>query len=144
MDAIPPRLRLGPRCPSAFAKATAVAISLAACGSEPVEQPVPLVAESPVEYPPALYGEDAEGTVVLRLLVNEGGRVDSVAVAQGSGHTGLDSAAVESARSMEFEPALKGGEPVAAWVDLPVRFAKEAPAPTPEASEPQPPEARRP
>ncbi len=77
-----------------------------------------------MEYPPALYGQDAEGTTTLRVLVNESGGVDSVAIAEGSGHPGLDSAAVEGARAMAFEPALKDGEPVRAWVDLPVRFSK--------------------
>lgn len=85
---------------------------------------MPLGAESPVEYPRALYGRNAEGTTILRVLVNDSGRIDSVAVAEGSGHAGLDSAAVQGALAMEFEPALEDGEPVAVWVDLPVRFAK--------------------
>ena len=82
----------------------------------------------------------------MRVLVNESGRIDSVAVAEGSGHAGLDSAAVQGALAMEFEPALEDGEPVAVWVDLPVRFAKGSDPASPDSSRPGSPrpEARQP
>lgn len=81
-----------------------------------------LEAESTVEHPRRLALAGVAGTTALRLLVSAQGRVDSVEVAQSSGHSGLDSAAVRGAGRMTFKPALSGGRPVPAWVDVPVRF----------------------
>jgi hypothetical protein len=59
-----------------------------------LEQPTPLYGETPIDYPIALWDEGVEGTTVLRLRVTDTGEVDSVEVAETSGHLGLDSAAV--------------------------------------------------
>lgn len=63
-----------------------------------------------------------EGRVVLRVLVLADGTVDRVEVAESSGHPALDRAAVEAARSWQFRPAMRDGEPIAAWAVIPVRF----------------------
>jgi TonB family protein len=79
------------------------------------EPPVLTNPEIPVRYPPNLYTAGAEGIVVLRLYADETGRIvpESTRVAEGSGHPGLDSAAVQAVPSMRFAPARRDGVPVA-------------------------------
>ncbi len=90
-----------------------------------IERPKPRFAVSPVEYPMEMWNQDVEGTTVVRVLVNEAGDVDSAVVAESSGYVLLDSAAIRGARVMEFEPALRGGEPLQVWARVPVHFAKD-------------------
>ena len=91
------------------------------------EPPVVINAESPVSYPPDLYQQQVEGTVVLRLYVDENGTLapDSTRVAESSGYAGLDSAAVHSVPDMHFAPARRGGQPVATTFLLPVHFRRQ-------------------
>lgn len=63
-----------------------------------------------------------EGTVLLRLEVTANGRVAEVSVERTSGHTLLDQAAAETARSWRFAPERDGGFTMPATVDVPVRF----------------------
>lgn len=93
-------------------------------GDRDFEPPVVTNAESPVRYPPALFERRAEGTVVLRLFVDADGRVrpESTRVAEGSGHSGLDSAALDAVSRMRFAPARRRGEPVAAAFLQPIHF----------------------
>ncbi len=89
-----------------------------------VEAPVMVNAESPVDYPPALYAHGIEGKVILRLFVTEGGAVvdDSTRVAESSGYPALDSAALRAAPRFRFAPARRNGAPVAALFLQPVHF----------------------
>jgi TonB family protein len=93
----------------------------AARGFEP---PVLTNPEVPVHYPPALYARRTEGTVVLRLYVDEQGALvqDSTRIAEGSGVAGLDSAAVEAVPAMRFAPARRDGVPVGTTFLQPVQF----------------------
>lgn len=88
------------------------------------EPPVVTNAESPVAYPLAAYQQRIEGTVVLRLFVDErGGLVpDSTQIAEGSGNTALDSAALAGVAGMRFAPARQDGTPVATAFIQPVHF----------------------
>ena len=110
----------------------AAALLAPACGNDrDIEKPTPLFSESTVEYPLELWDRDVEGNTLVRVLVSESGGVDSVVVEEGSGHALLDSAAVRGALAMEFEPAMREGEPVRAWARVPVHFSKaERPAGT--------------
>ncbi len=114
---------------------------LLACGGEPpaeraspgapatpaFEPPVVINAESPVSYPPDLYQQQVEGTVVLRLHIDENGTLapDSTRVAESSGYAGLDSAAVRAVPDMRFAPARRGGQAVATTFLLPVHFRRQ-------------------
>ena len=101
-----------------------VATLLAACGSDaPVEQPEILYGEDPVDYPLELFDQAQEGEALIRVLVGETGDVDSVEVAESSGHEGLDDAALVSLRNTRFNPARRGDDRVRAWVTVPVRFS---------------------
>ncbi|MXW66937.1 MAG: energy transducer TonB [Gemmatimonadales bacterium] len=78
-------------------------------------------------YPAEALEEGAGGDIVLRIRITDAGRVDSVAVVTSSGHSVLDSAAVEGARQLRYRPAQHGGAPTAIWAQLPVHY----PAPGP-------------
>ncbi len=88
------------------------------------EAPVLMNPEPPVRYPTTLYGSRTEGSVVLRLYVDEAGTVvpESTRVAEGSGQTAFDSAAVAGVRAMRFAPARRDGVPVATLFLQPVHF----------------------
>lgn len=88
------------------------------------DPPVLTNPEPPVRYPPELYAQRTEGTVVLRLFVDERGRVvgDSTRLAERSGHDGLDSAALAAVPAMRFAPARKDGAAVPTAFLQPVHF----------------------
>lgn len=86
--------------------------------------PVALNAQTPVEYPPALFDQGIEGTVILRLYADSTGKLvpDSTRVQESSGYPALDSAAVAAAPSLQFAPAQRDGAPVAASFLQPIYF----------------------
>ncbi len=102
----------------------------------PVLTPPVLLSLTPPQYPGEGYQvtisrsslmselqmKAAEGRVVLRLLVRVDGRVDHVDVIASSGYDALDRTAIESARTWRFAPATRDGQPIEAWVVIPVRF----------------------
>jgi len=106
-------------------RAAAALLLLAACADDTeIEQPTPLFGEVPIEYPLHLWDQDMEGSTILRVRVSDVGMVDSVEVAQTSGHASFDSAAVAGARNLRFTPARKGGERITVWAEVPVTFSK--------------------
>jgi TonB family protein len=66
-------------------------------------------------YPPQALRAGREGSVVLELLVNAEGGVDTVSVYQAL-EPALDAAAVEAAAGFRFSPAMVEGEPVPVWL----------------------------
>ena len=80
-----------------------------------------------VDYPLRARRRGWEGAVALRLRVDAEGRVAVVEVTRSSGHAVLDDAACAAAREWRFAPAMRDGEPVAAWVVRTVRFALAKP-----------------
>lgn len=56
------------------------------------------------------------------VLVADDGRVADVRVRQSAGHPELDQAAVDAVRRWRFEPARRGSDAIAMWVQLPVEF----------------------
>ena len=112
-----------------------VAAASACGGSEPppdqaappppdAEAPVAVNAESPIQYPAALYDQKIEGNVVLRLFVDSAGRLvpESTRVAESSGYPALDSAALAGADQLTFAPARRRGVAVATAFLQPVEF----------------------
>ena len=92
----------------------------------PFEPPVVTNAESPVRYPPVLFQQNIEGTVLLRLFVDSFGRLapESTRIAESSGITGLDSAALASVPTMKIAPARRNGRPVATSFLQPIHFRR--------------------
>ena len=123
----------------------ALAASGLACGREPSrpaaerpsaapaaapedDPPVPLNANTPASYPTALLRAGIEGTVVVRMYVDEHGALvrDSIRIAESSGYPALDSAALAAAPKLHFAPALHEGKPVPAPFLQPFQFRNPA------------------
>ncbi|MDH4131195.1 MAG: energy transducer TonB [Gemmatimonadota bacterium] len=105
-------------------KATTVRLPEQAPAQRLEDPPVVINAESPMIHPPALYARGIEGRVVLRLFVDQTGRLvaDSTGIAESSGYPAFDSAALAGVGQLRFAPALRNGTPVAALFLLPVDF----------------------
>lgn len=104
--------------------------SLWGCAGEPsVQTPPGPLGTAIFEYPEELWDAGVEGVTMLRIHVSETGAADTVTVERSSGQAAFDSAAVQGARALRFTPALRGEVPVAASVNLPVRFDLEVPGP---------------
>jgi TonB family protein len=73
------------------------------------------------EYPAEIIRLGIEGVVLLDIVINENGIVDSVYVIKGI-HPVLDSAASAAARAFIFSPAMAGGAPVAVLLEYAYRF----------------------
>lgn len=71
---------------------------------------------------PRLSVEAIQGRVVLRVLVRTDGSVAEVHVVESSGAPALDEAAARAAAGWAFAPATRDGQPIDAWVLIPVRF----------------------
>jgi TonB family protein len=91
--------------------------------------PVPLAAPSP-SYPAAARASRHQGTVLVRLDVDETGAVTNASVVSGV-DPDIDAAALEAARRMRFEPAREGGRPIAARIDWLIEFKLPEPEPPP-------------
>ncbi len=75
------------------------------------------------DYPEAARREGSEGTVTLRVLVDEQGKVKSIEVNRSSGFAVLDQAALDNVkRRCRFEPAREGARPVESRIRIPVVF----------------------
>src|SRR5438552_5000564 len=93
-------------------------------GKQPDVAPVMLNKELPFRYPPALYAQKVQGNVTLRIYIDSNGAIvsDSTRIAETSGFTALDSAAMKGSRELKFEPAKTMGQPVPVSILLPVYF----------------------
>lgn len=75
-------------------------------------------------YPRMARRVGREGTVVLRLTLDEKGNLLSAVVVEKAGH-GFDEATLAAARASRYRPAKRNGLPVACKVLLPVKFKIE-------------------
>jgi TonB family protein len=73
------------------------------------------------EYPSKALRDEVGGTVILKIFVDETGKVTEAKVLQ-SVREDLDMAAIKAAQRCKFEPSLLDGKPVGVWVSYPVRF----------------------
>ena len=86
----------------------------------PATAPVPIEAVTP-RYPARARAAGREGTVVVRLEIDEAGAVVAASVGT-SADADLDSAALEAARALRFTPAFARGKPIRAVIDWRVEF----------------------
>ena len=77
------------------------------------------------KYPRKARTEGWEGTTVLKVRVDRGGKPGLIAVDRTSGFEVLDRAAMRAMRRWEFHPARNGDRTVASWVEVPVSFRLE-------------------
>lgn len=102
-------------------------------GRQPDVAPQMLNKELPFRYPPALFAQKVQGNVTLRIYIDRTGQIvpDSTHVAETSGFSALDSAAVKGSRDLKFEPAKTQGQPVPVSILLPVFFRYPGAPPLP-------------
>lgn len=80
---------------------------------------------TPPKYPPLSRRLSEEGTVVLRVELDEQGHVASARVATGSGHARLDEAALAAVHTWRCNPARREGRPSRAVALQPFKFILE-------------------
>jgi protein TonB len=73
-------------------------------------------------YPEAARREGQEGRAIIKICVNQQGKIDSADVATSSGFPELDEAAIKVAKAYRFKPATSEGKPVSSCPTLPVKF----------------------
>ncbi|CAG1010243.1 hypothetical protein BURK2_04004 [Burkholderiales bacterium] len=124
-----PRLDVAPPAAAPPTPAPAAVASLA-----PAISPPPPPAVTPARFDAAYLANPAPeypllsrrlgeaGRVLLRVFVNADGDAERVELAQSSGSSRLDHAALAAVRRWRFEPAKEGPSPVACWVQVPIVF----------------------
>lgn len=79
---------------------------------------------APLRYPHAALRQHMQGTVLLRVLVDETGKPIDVDILRSSGYALLDRSAREQVLAgWRFAPAMAHGKAVRAWARVPVSFA---------------------
>lgn len=86
------------------------------------------------EYPPPAAPGKLQGQVIVRIVVDENGDVESAEVT--SGNPVLATVAVDAVKQWKFKPYIKNGQPVKAAIKLPFDFAPPADPSTDDASSP--------
>ena len=95
-----------------------------AVGSEGV--PVPRkVKDFKPKYPPEAAAQGVRGIVILELIIDATGRVESVSVVRSV--SGLDDAAVAAANQWRYEPVKVAGRPVRVRMTVPITFSLALP-----------------
>lgn len=85
-----------------------------------VDQEPAKVSQDAPEYPSVARAAGIEGTVLVRVLVGKNGRVkDAIYI---DGPEALKEAALKSARTSVWRPALVDHKPLEVWVNMPVTF----------------------
>lgn len=102
------------------ASETAIAATPASSGA--VAQELKTSQRVDPTYPPISRRLSEEGTVRLKVLVDERGRPREVQVAKSSGFTRLDEAAIQAVRKWRFVAATDGANAITAWTQVAVTF----------------------
>ncbi len=113
------------RCGLAVIPLAASLLAFPGCGKKPApgyDAPPVLVNRDEITAALQAVGAGLEARVVLQVLVDEDGSVREARIARSSGVPDLDEAAIWVGEQMRFKPALFQGEPVSAWVQVPVTF----------------------
>jgi protein TonB len=76
----------------------------------------------PPVYPRRAIEMRAQGEALIGALLDPSGTPHDVRVLRSSGHPLLDRAALDAVGGWAFEPGRRAGQPVAARVEIPVRF----------------------
>ncbi|MCL2829943.1 MAG: TonB family protein [Betaproteobacteria bacterium] len=76
-------------------------------------------------YPALSRQRGEEGKVTLRVLVDAGGKADTIELSTSSGHSRLDEAAIQAVRRARFQPWLEGQRAIPVWVLIPIAFNLE-------------------
>ncbi|MFL5320818.1 MAG: energy transducer TonB [Myxococcaceae bacterium] len=77
--------------------------------------------EVKVPYPEEARKAEIEGTVLMKVTIDNEGKVVDVKLLKGVGY-GLDEAAMAAMKRFKFKPAIKGGEAVSTTITYPYNF----------------------
>ncbi|HME23218.1 MAG TPA: energy transducer TonB [Acetobacteraceae bacterium] len=99
---------------------TPAAVSLAPLA--PAHPVAGMESDRPPVYPEIARRRGQQGRVVLHVNVSAEGMPVTVTVAESSGYTSLDAAALAAVQQWRFVPATRGSTPVPAVAEVPVRF----------------------
>lgn len=77
---------------------------------------------TPPVYPQRSVELNQQGEALVRVRLDPDGSAAEILLWRGSGFPLLDRAALAAVRGWHFLPAVRDGRPVAAWVEIPVRF----------------------
>lgn len=90
------------------------------------ELTIPVLLEYELYYPDEAKRQSLEGSVLVTTHVNENGRPEKTRIYKSSGIALLDSAALQTASTFIFSPAIVDGKPQRIWVNIPVEFKLES------------------
>jgi protein TonB len=110
-----PPAEAAPPAPAVAAASPAAAVPKTISGVSYIQAPQP-------EYPAIARRMGDEGTVTLRVLVNEKGRPDRADIQKSSGSSRLDEAARQAVLRALFKPHVEDGKPVAVYAIVPIKF----------------------
>ena len=82
------------------------------------DTPPKVVERLPIHYPAAARSVGLEGAVRVMVRISDTGEASEAQVVEGSGFEILDNAALETVKTWTFSPAMKNGQPVAAWYSM--------------------------
>ena len=85
-----------------------------------VTAPAEALEKVPPDYPDELRDAGAEGFVDLYGLLGTDGRIEELVIDGEAG--GFDASAARAVEQWKFRPPLLNGQPVAAWIWVPVKF----------------------
>jgi len=85
-----------------------------------------------VIYPKSAQVSGEEGAVLVRVFVSTSGRAQRASVAQSSGFTDLDNAAVETAMNWRYIPAIHDGDTASDWATVQVVYKLPTGEPAPQ------------
>lgn len=74
------------------------------------------------QYPSEARRRGYEGEVLLRVKVLANGHVGQIELKNSSGHKILDQSAIEAVKQWRFIPAMRDGEAIDLWVNIPIKF----------------------
>ena len=80
------------------------------------------VPPKPAVYPARAQELGQQGEVLIRVRLDLDGSAAEIKLWRSSGFEALDHSALAAVRGWQFHPAMRGGHPVPAWVQIPVRF----------------------
>ena len=83
---------------------------------------VPVLLEYRLFYPDEARAQGLEGKAWVRILVGKDGKTEEAQLARSSGNYLLDSAAVRTAKTFIFSPAMRDDEAQQSWVLMPIEF----------------------
>lgn len=91
-------------------------------GAPAFDKPPQVLTRLDPYYPPSARRTGTEGQVLVRVLVDENGRVENADVIRSEPAGVFDAAALKAIRGWRFSPAQRAGQPVAVRIDIPISF----------------------